>query len=359
MCPDLRPAGGRPATAQPSAREGARTGRRGGGRVAARYTSPESDVPSRGSALRRLLGLPRRHRPLHPRRIEGARARHGGRPRRTGIRLLEDALGADAAAVRFTDMAELGRNPARIIPAWQRVRPRARLGPGAWHRRADLGRAARRRARGVPGPRVPDQHGVRGHRRVQPHVSRTTSPGSSPPSSTRRAAATRSSPTERTAVSRASATAAPSRRRRRRCRRREGAPTCSASSSTRCPTCASSSAERATAAGLDANKTGQLVLAANELASNSVRHGGGFGVLRVWVDGDAVVCEVRDQGHIGDPLAGRHTPRARPGRRVGAVDRQSDLRSGRGPVRISRHRGPRPHLRRGLTLPKQLTRRVL
>ena len=50
------------------------------------------------------------------------------------------------------------------------------------------------------------------------------------------------------------------------------------------------------------------MLAANELASNSVRHGGGFGVLRVWVDGDAVVCEVRDQGRIGDPLAGRHTP---------------------------------------------------
>lgn len=33
---------------------------------------------------------------------------------------LRDALGADAAGVEFVDMAELGHNPARIIPGWQR-----------------------------------------------------------------------------------------------------------------------------------------------------------------------------------------------------------------------------------------------
>src|SRR5207248_1141054 len=32
--------------------------------------------------------------------------------------LLRDALGADARRVRFADMAEIGRNPARIIPVW-------------------------------------------------------------------------------------------------------------------------------------------------------------------------------------------------------------------------------------------------
>jgi hypothetical protein len=32
---------------------------------------------------------------------------------------LRDALGADARKVKFVDMAVLGRNPARIIPAWQ------------------------------------------------------------------------------------------------------------------------------------------------------------------------------------------------------------------------------------------------
>jgi hypothetical protein len=35
------------------------------------------------------------------------------------IELLRDALGATAARVRFADMATAGRNPARIIPAWQ------------------------------------------------------------------------------------------------------------------------------------------------------------------------------------------------------------------------------------------------
>lgn len=33
---------------------------------------------------------------------------------------LRDALGSDATDVHFVDMAELGRNPARIIPGWRR-----------------------------------------------------------------------------------------------------------------------------------------------------------------------------------------------------------------------------------------------
>src|SRR4051812_23883915 len=34
--------------------------------------------------------------------------------------LLRDALGSDGADVHFVDMAQLGHNPARIIPGWQR-----------------------------------------------------------------------------------------------------------------------------------------------------------------------------------------------------------------------------------------------
>jgi anti-sigma regulatory factor (Ser/Thr protein kinase) len=44
------------------------------------------------------------------------------------------------------------------------------------------------------------------------------------------------------------------------------------------------------------------------LAANSALHGRGRGVLRVWRDQDTLVCEVRDRGHIHDPLAGRHKP---------------------------------------------------
>src|SRR4051794_4648204 len=36
------------------------------------------------------------------------------------IERLREELGADAEAVWFADMQEVGSNPARIIPAWQR-----------------------------------------------------------------------------------------------------------------------------------------------------------------------------------------------------------------------------------------------
>lgn len=43
-------------------------------------------------------------------------------------------------------------------------------------------------------------------------------------------------------------------------------------------------------------------------ATNSVRHGGGRGRLRVWDDGGSLICEVRDDGVIEDPLVGRVRP---------------------------------------------------
>ena len=51
-----------------------------------------------------------------------------------------------------------------------------------------------------------------------------------------------------------------------------------------------------------------LVLAVNEVATNSVVHGGGGGILRIWTEGDVLVCEVRDRGVIDDPLVGRERP---------------------------------------------------
>jgi anti-sigma regulatory factor (Ser/Thr protein kinase) len=46
----------------------------------------------------------------------------------------------------------------------------------------------------------------------------------------------------------------------------------------------------------------------NEIATNSVRHGGGQGVLRVWEDGEALICQVEDRGRIEEPLVGRQRP---------------------------------------------------
>ncbi|HZT45707.1 MAG TPA: sensor histidine kinase [Gaiellaceae bacterium] len=65
---------------------------------------------------------------------------------------------------------------------------------------------------------------------------------------------------------------------------------------------------RAAAAGLSPGRTHDLVLAAHEILTNSVRHGGGSGTLRVWQDDAAVVCEVTDGGRIDDPLADRRRP---------------------------------------------------
>ena len=65
---------------------------------------------------------------------------------------------------------------------------------------------------------------------------------------------------------------------------------------------------RAEAAGLTSERVGDLVLAVNEVATNSIRHGGGGGVLRIWQAGDMLVCEVADAGRIADPLAGRQRP---------------------------------------------------
>ena len=61
-------------------------------------------------------------------------------------------------------------------------------------------------------------------------------------------------------------------------------------------------------AGLTAAQVADLVLAANEVATNSLCHGGGRGALRLWRDAETVVCEVRDQGFIHDPMVGRRRP---------------------------------------------------
>jgi anti-sigma regulatory factor (Ser/Thr protein kinase) len=51
-----------------------------------------------------------------------------------------------------------------------------------------------------------------------------------------------------------------------------------------------------------------LVLAASEVAANSLVHGGGAGTLRVWSEEDRVVVEVEDRGLIAEPLVGRLRP---------------------------------------------------
>jgi anti-sigma regulatory factor (Ser/Thr protein kinase) len=64
-------------------------------------------------------------------------------------------------------------------------------------------------------------------------------------------------------------------------------------------------AARAEEAGVRRTKAEDLVLAVNELLTNTVRHAGGVGTLAVWRSNGTLLCEVRDDGRIEDPLAGR------------------------------------------------------
>jgi anti-sigma regulatory factor (Ser/Thr protein kinase) len=62
------------------------------------------------------------------------------------------------------------------------------------------------------------------------------------------------------------------------------------------------------ASGLPGDKVEDLVVAANEIVTNSIRHGGGSARIALWEEGGSVVCEVTDAGRITDPLAGRLAP---------------------------------------------------
>ncbi|MGI9008690.1 MAG: anti-sigma factor RsbA family regulatory protein [Streptosporangiaceae bacterium] len=65
------------------------------------------------------------------------------------------------------------------------------------------------------------------------------------------------------------------------------------------------SASRARAAGLDRMRASDLVLAVSEIAANALGHAGGGGVVRAWCTGDELICQIEDYGCITDPLAGR------------------------------------------------------
>jgi anti-sigma regulatory factor (Ser/Thr protein kinase) len=92
-------------------------------------------------------------------------------------------------------------------------------------------------------------------------------------------------------------------------------------------------------AGLPDHRTADLVLATSEVAANSVIHGGGIGMARIWRQPGALVAEVRDAGRLEQPLAGRVRPQPAQagGRGLWIANQLCDLvqiRSGRGGTRV-------------------------
>jgi anti-sigma regulatory factor (Ser/Thr protein kinase) len=78
-------------------------------------------------------------------------------------------------------------------------------------------------------------------------------------------------------------------------------------------------------AGLDQRSVSALVAAINELATNSLQHGGGQGELRIWTDDGWLLCEVSDQGHLTKPLAGRLPPAPDAGAGLWLANQLTDL----------------------------------
>ena len=67
-------------------------------------------------------------------------------------------------------------------------------------------------------------------------------------------------------------------------------------------------AVHAASARLGGDRLDDFTLAASEVATNSIRHGDGYGTARVWTDGTCLFCEIADSGCVLDPLAGRRLP---------------------------------------------------
>lgn len=228
------------------------------------------------------------------------------------IALLRDALGADAARVRFADMGSVGANPARVIPVWTRFL-------------RDVGGDGRP-VRGIGEPlhaarsaeeRVEcDRHeslinlafaAAVDFRLLCPYdISTLDPPAIARAHCTHPLVSNADGQVHRSTAFHGLAVAAEP------CRAPLPEPPADTQTIAVMPAgllaLRAVVARRAKRAGLSGQRSEDLVLAVNELATNSIRHGGGAGTLRIWETAAALVCQVVDGGRLADPLAGRILP---------------------------------------------------
>jgi anti-sigma regulatory factor (Ser/Thr protein kinase) len=85
-------------------------------------------------------------------------------------------------------------------------------------------------------------------------------------------------------------------------------------------------ADHASRCGLSEDRTASLVLAVGEIAANTLRHTDAGGTLHVWHAQGEMLCQVQDEGWITDPLAGRRRrPAIEPGHGLWVVNQVCDL----------------------------------
>ncbi len=226
---------------------------------------------------------------------------------------LRDALGADAAEAHFVDMAELGHNPARIIPGWRRFldehckdeHPVRGVGEPVWAGRRDaevvesqLHEALLNLAVEPDTPmwlRCPyDVEALGSDVIKEAHRSHPILVGTEGYAGSRHYLGAQH-------ISDVFGRDLPD---------PDSAADPLVFGVDQLPAVRELVTGHAGAAGLEADRVWELALAVHEVATNSVRHGGGKGSLRVWFESDALVCEVRDAGNLDDPLVGRRRPPA-------------------------------------------------
>jgi anti-sigma regulatory factor (Ser/Thr protein kinase) len=242
------------------------------------------------------------------------------------VEALRDGMGADASAVRFVDMAELGRNPARIIPAvreWVEGQTTDRvrfIGEPIWAERGadEIREATRHEAllnlafAGAPvaiqcpyDTRRLDAAVVADAERTHPELvcagHRHASPAYDDPHAVYAAHEhPLSAPADGVQERPVTGDLAELRRFVR---------------------------AHAELAALDADRVTDLLIAATEAMANTLLHGGEPGVLRIWRQAGDLVCEIADAGRIEDPLVGRRVPdaRAEGGRGLWLINQLCDL----------------------------------
>ncbi|MFF4585555.1 anti-sigma factor RsbA family regulatory protein [Streptomyces sp. NPDC001388] len=223
------------------------------------------------------------------------------------LAILRTALGGDAADVRFLDMTEVGRNPGRIIPkvlrafadAHRRTRVRI-IGEPIWAGRSSVEYPACVQHEALINPafqgrdvtilcpydadRLPEQVLTDAYA-THPVVICGGKERSSSAYAPEQVIARYNEPLARTAPADELDFDA------------DGL-----------PGARQFAVEWAARYGLSGVRLEDVALVVAELTTNSVVHGGGSGTVRVWSEGDQVVCEVRDRGQLSDPLAGRRPP---------------------------------------------------
>ena len=77
--------------------------------------------------------------------------------------------------------------------------------------------------------------------------------------------------------------------------------------------------------GLSQAKAVDFVLAASEVAANTLRHTDAGGNLSLWHAGGELICQLHDSGYIVDPLAARPVTEPGPSGRPGPMAGQPGL----------------------------------